>query len=830
MSQERIFSLLAKDLQLKPFQVEKCVELLDEGNTVPFIARYRKEATGEMTDEQVRSLQERLTYLRNLEAEKEKVLRVIGEQGKLTPELEVRIRAAEKLTEVEDLYRPYRPKRRTRAMIARERGLEPLALQMLAQAESAGAPEALAAPFVDAEKGVPDAAAALAGARDIIAETVSDDPEVRRVTRDLTTRQGLFETVASEKGDPEKAQEFQMYAEFKEPLRTLPPHRLLAINRGERLDCLKVTLGAPTEEIVRRIEGRYVKNEASIWAGQVREAIGDAYKRLIAPSIETEVRGELTEKAEERAIQIFAVNLKNLLLQPPIKGFNVLGVDPGFRTGCKLAVVDETGKVLATDVIYVTAGSEQARIKGEETLVRLIDKYKCDLIAIGNGTASRESEQVVAGIIPRCQHKTAYLIVSEAGASVYSASKLAQEEFPDFDVTQRSAVSIARRIQDPLAELVKIDPKSIGVGQYQHDVDQKKLAEQLGAVVEAAVNGVGVDLNTASAALLQYVAGIKAAVAKAIVEYREKNGKFKSRRELLKVSGLGPKAFEQCAGFLRVADGSEPLDNTGVHPESYPIAEAMLQAVGATRKQLIGQGAAGLRDALKELAPAKVAQELGAGLPTVRDILEALQKPGRDPREDLPKPIFHTEVLKLEDLQVGMELTGTVRNVVDFGAFVDIGVHEDGLVHVSQLSHKFIKHPSEAVAVGDIVQVRVIEVDVKRQRIGLTMKLGEAPKAERPAAGDQVGAPRPAGAGQVGSPRPAGSGAPRPAGGGQAGAPRPAGGGQVGAPRPAGGGRAATQHSTDGGQAGRPAQPKRSAADEMAAQLQALQSKFGPKR
>lgn len=816
MSQERIFSLLAKDLQLKPFQVEKCVELLDEGNTVPFIARYRKEATGEMTDEQVRALQERLTYLRNLEAEKEKVLRVIGEQGKLTSELEAQIKAAEKLTEVEDLYRPYRPKRRTRAMIARERGLEPLAQQMLAQAETAGAPEALAAAFVDAEKGVPDAVAALAGARDIIAETVSDDPEVRRVTRDLTTRQGIFETVASEKGDPEKAQEFQMYAEFKEPLRTLPPHRLLAINRGERLDCLKVTLSAPAEEITQRIDSRYIKNPGSIWAGQIGEAIADAYKRLIAPSIETEVRGELTERAEERAIQLFAVNLKNLLLQPPIKGFTVLGVDPGFRTGCKLAVVDETGKVLATDVIYVTAGSEQARIKGEETLVRLVDKYKCDLLAIGNGTASRETEQIVAGIIPRCQHKTAYLIVSEAGASVYSASKLAQEEFPDFDVTQRSAVSIARRVQDPLAELVKIDPKSIGVGQYQHDVDQKKLAEQLGAVVEAAVNGVGVDLNTASAALLQYVAGIKAAVAKAIVEYREKNGKFKSRRELLKVSGLGPKAFEQCAGFLRVADGSEPLDNTGVHPESYPIAEAMLQAVGATRQQLIGHGAAGLRDALKEIAPAKVAQELGAGLPTVRDILEALQKPGRDPREDLPKPIFHTEVLKLEDLQVGMELTGTVRNVVDFGAFVDIGVHEDGLVHVSQLSHKFIKHPSEAVAVGDIVKVRVIEVDVKRQRIGLTMKLGEAPKAEpRPTGGGQVGAPRPASGGQRPDASPIGG--PRPVSAGQAGLPRPADGkGQAGATRPTG---------------SRPAPGKAKTADEeMADQLKALQAKFGPRK
>jgi uncharacterized protein len=802
MSQERIFQILARDLGLKGWQVEKCAALLDEGNTVPFIARYRKEATGEMTDEQVRALQERLTYLRSLEAEKEKVLRVISEQGKLTPELQRQIEAAEKLTEVEDLYRPFRPKRRTRAMIARERGLEPLAEQMLAQVETAGDPLAVAAAFVSDEKGVPDAAAALAGARDIIAEIISDDSEVRRATRDLTARLGVIETVASEKGDPEKAQEFQMYFEFKEPLRTLPPHRILAINRGERLECLKVTTVAPVEEIIRRIEGRYIKNEASIWAPAVKEAIQDAYKRLIAPSVETEVRGELTEKAEERAIHLFAVNLKNLLLQPPIKGLTVLGVDPGFRTGCKLAVVDETGKVLATDVIYVTAGSEGARIKGEETLIRLVDTYKCDLIAIGNGTASRETEQVVAGIIPRCKHKTAYLIVSEAGASVYSASKLAQEEFPDFDVTQRSAVSIARRVQDPLAELVKIDPKSIGVGQYQHDVDQKKLAEQLGAVVEAAVNGVGVDLNTASAALLQYVAGIKATVAKAIVEYREKNGKFKSRKELLKVSGLGPKAFEQCAGFLRVADGVEPLDNTAVHPESYPIAEAILQAVGATRQQLIGQGAAGLRDALKKLSPEQVARELGAGVPTVRDILEALQKPGRDPREDLPKPIFHTEVLKLEDLQVGMELTGTVRNVVDFGAFVDIGVHEDGLVHISQISHKFIKHPSEVVAVGDIVKVRVIEVDLKRQRIGLTMKLGEPPKAERPAGGQ--GQQRPGNMG--GLPRPVGGPAPRPEG-------------------------AAPSQSKGGPrQPERPAQPKRSAEDELAEQLKALQAKFNKDR
>jgi len=735
MSQDRIFARLARELGLTVGQVERCVALLDEGNTVPFIARYRKEATGEMDETQIRTLQERLAYLRNLEAEKEKVLRVIGEQGKLTPELEQAVRQAEKLQEVEDLYRPFRPKRRTRAMIARERGLEPLAQQMLAQEESIGSPEAIAAAFVNPELQVESAEDALAGARDIVAEVISDDAAVRKMARELTAARGIIRSVASEKGDPEKAQEFEMYFDFQEPLRTLPPHRVLALNRGQRLECLKVTVEAPVDEIIARIERQYIKGQ-SIWTNQLREAILDAYKRLIAPSIETEVRGELTEKAEEHAIRLFAMNLRNLLLQPPIKGMTVMGIDPGYRTGCKLAVVDETGKVLETGVIYVTL-DERQRQQGEEVLVRLVAKHKVDLIAIGNGTASRETEQVVASIIPRCSHPTAYMIVSEAGASVYSASKVAQEEFPDFDVTQRSAVSIARRAQDPLAELVKIDPKSIGVGLYQHDVDQKRLAEQLGAVVESVVNAVGVDLNTASPSLLQYVAGIKASVARAIVEYREKNGKFRSRRELLKVAGLGPKAFEQCAGFLRVTDGVEPLDNTAVHPESYAIAEAILKAVGATREQLIGRGSAGLRDALKKLSPEQVAAELGAGVPTVRDIIEALQKPGRDPRDELPKPIFRTDVMKLEDLQVGMELMGTVRNVVDFGVFVDIGVHEDGLVHISQLSHKYVKHPSEVVAVGDVVRVRVIEVDLKRQRIGLSMKLGEPPAEERQAPGER---------------------------------------------------------------------------------------------
>ncbi|HEY3367562.1 MAG TPA: Tex family protein [Symbiobacteriaceae bacterium] len=797
---EQILAQLARELGLRPQQVETCVAMLDEGNTVPFIARYRKEATGEMDENQIRDLQERLAYLRNLDAEKEKVLRVIGEQGKLTPELEKAIRAATKLNEVEDLYRPYRPKRRTRAMIARERGLEPLALQMLAQSETKGSPFEIAGAFVDAEKGVTTPEEALAGARDIIAETVSDDAGVRKFTRELTMLKGVIESVADDKGDPDKAQEFQMYAaEFKEPLRTLPPHRILALNRGERLECLKVTLTAPAEEIVPRIERQFIKSDRSIWANELKEAVGDAYKRLVAPSINTEVRTELTEKAEERAISLFAVNLRNLLLQAPIKGLTVMGVDPGFRTGCKLAVVDDTGKVLETSVIYVTLG-EKGRAQGEEALIKLVDKYKVDLMAIGNGTASRETEAVVAAIIPRCSHPTAYIIVSEAGASVYSASKLANEEFPDFDVTQRSAVSIARRAQDPLAELVKIDPKSIGVGLYQHDVDQKRLAGSLGGVVESVVNAVGVDLNTASPMLLQHVAGIKATVAKAVVEHREKNGKFKSRKELMKVSGLGPKAFEQCAGFLRVTEGAEPLDSTAVHPESYTVAEAILKAVGATRQQLIGHGAAGLRDALKELSAERVAAELGAGVPTVRDIIDALGKPGRDPREDLPKPIFHTEVLKMEDLQVGMELMGTVRNVVDFGAFVDIGVHEDGLVHVSQLSHKYVKNPSEVVAIGDVVKVQVLEVDLKRQRIGLTMKLGEPPAAEpRQSSGTQ--------------PVAAGTQGPRPAAG--AGPSRPLGAGTPGPQGPS------------GPKAGAKSEPPKASLDD---QLKALAAKFNQRK
>lgn len=719
MSEERILGQLAQELGLRPAQVKNTVALLDEGNTVPFIARYRKEVTGEMKDEQIRALQERLQYLRNLEQRKAEVTRLIGEQGKLTPELAEAIAAAKTVTEVEDLYRPYRPKRRTRAMIARERGLEPLA-DLLLDPAARGTPEQAAAAFLGDQ--VPTVEEALAGARDIIAERVADDPAVRRMARDLTMREGAIASKAT--GGGEKAQEFEMYAEFREALAKVAPHRVLALNRGERLEVLSVRVEAPDERITTRIKAMFVQRPGTPFAAQVEAAIEDAYRRLIAPAVEREVRSALTEKAEERAIHVFSENLRNLLLQPPITGYTVMGVDPGFRTGCKVAVVDETGKVLDTGTVHVTAASPAQIEAGEQRLLDLIHRHGVGLISIGNGTASRETEQVVARLIPRCRHPVHYVITNEAGASVYSASKLGAAEFPQYDVSIRGAISIARRVLDPLAELVKIEPKHIGVGQYQHDVDQKKLEAQLDAVVESAVNSVGVDLNTASPALLQYVAGIKSNVAKAIVEYREANGRFKSRAELKKVSGLGEKAFVQCAGFLRIAGGTNPLDNTPVHPESYHVAEAILKAVGATRNDLVaGRGNPGLRLALARISPEQVAREMGVGVPTVRDILDALQRPGRDPREDLPRPVLRTDVLELKDLAPGMELTGTVRNVVDFGAFVDIGVHQDGLVHVSQLSHRFVRHPSEVVAVGDIVRVRVLEVDHRRNRIALTMKL-----------------------------------------------------------------------------------------------------------
>lgn len=723
MSEDRIQAQIARELGLRPAQVGSTIQLLDEGNTIPFIARYRKEATGELKEDHLRQVQERLNYLRNLQARKGEVLRLIGEQGKLTPELEAAIGAAATLAEVEDLYRPFRPKRRTRAMIARERDLEPLA-QWLLDPAATGEPLAVAAAYVDPEKGVETPADALAGARDIVAELVSDDAAVRKRARALAAAEGWISSQATGRGG-DKAREFEMYFEFREPLAKLPPHRVLALNRGERLEALTVKLEAPDEKVVAWVAGQWIQNPRSPAAGELATAIQDSYKRLIAPAIEREVRSDLTLQAEDRAIHVFADNLRHLLMQAPVRGYTVMGIDPGFRTGCKVAVVDETGKVLDVATVYITAGSSQALAQGEDKLLELIARHSVGLIAIGNGTGSRETEKVVAGLLPRTGRPVRYLIVSEAGASVYSASKLAAEEFPEYDVSLRGAVSIARRVQDPLAELVKIEPRSIGVGQYQHDVDQKRLEGQLDAVVESAVNAVGVDLNTASSSLLHYVAGIKATVARGVVAYREKHGRFRSRQELLKVSGMGEKTFVQCAGFMRITGGKNPLDATAVHPESYHVAEAILQAVKASREALVegGPSRSGLRLALSRLDPAAVARELGVGLPTVRDIIEALQKPGRDPRDELPAPIFRTDVLELKDLRPGMELEGTVRNVVDFGVFVDIGVHQDGLVHVSELSHKYVRHPSEVTAVGDNVRVRVLAVDERRNRISLTMKL-----------------------------------------------------------------------------------------------------------
>ena len=728
-----LIKTIAAELKIGPRQVGSTVQLLDDGNTVPFIARYRKEMTGELDEEQIRNIEERLQYLRNLEARKEEVIRSIDEQGKLTPELAAAINAATKLQEVEDLYRPYKQKKRTRAMIAKERGLEPLASSIWDQQTEAGTPEEIAAAFINAEAGVADAAAALAGARDIIAERVSDDPDYRKVLREFFWEQAVIESEAkanskanskaNPKADPDGLDEFKMYAEYKEPLKKIPPHRVLALNRGEEKEALKVGLGTETEIAVGKLRAMIVTNPKSIFTTELEEAIADGYKRLLFPSLERELRASITETAEEHAIKVFGINLRNLLLQAPVQSLRVMGVDPGYRTGCKVAVVDETGKLLDTATIYPHPPQER-REEALAVLTALVEKYQVNLISIGNGTASRESETLIAELIHRLGgKKTSYCIVSEAGASVYSASKLAREEFPELDVSMRGAVSIARRIQDPLAELVKIDPKSIGVGLYQHDVDQKRLTEALGGVVESCVNYVGVDLNTASPSLLQYVAGLQPAVAKNIVAFREENGKFKNRAQLLKVKRLGEQAFVQAAGFLKIADGEDPLDATWVHPESYDAARKLLAKIGFSPNDIQDKDRLVLlRFKLNQLDLDKTARELAIGKPTLKDIVEALSKPGRDPREDLPKPIFRTDVLAMEDLRPGMTLTGTVRNVVDFGAFVDIGVKQDGLVHVSQLSDKFVKNPTEAVAVGDIVEVRVLEVDLTRKRIALTMK------------------------------------------------------------------------------------------------------------
>lgn len=775
---------LKEELKVEKWQVEAAVKLIDEGNTIPFISRYRKEVTGSLNDEVLRNLHERLTYLRNLEEKKEQVLKSIEEQGKLTDELKEKIVAAETMVVVEDLYRPYRPKRKTRASVAKEKGLEGLAQFILAQ-ETTEPIETEAEKYINEEKEVKTAAEALQGAKDIIAEMISDEADYRIYIRNITVEEGKLTSAAKD----EKAESvYEMYYQYEEPVKKVAGHRTLAINRGENEKFLVVKVEAPTERILQYLRTKVIKNDNSVTSPVLEDVIADSYDRLIAPAIEREIRNDLTEKAEDGAISVFGKNLEQLLLQPPIKGKVVLGWDPAFRTGCKLAVVDETGKVLDTKVIFPTAPQNKVE-EAKAELKKLIKKYNVSLISVGNGTASRESEQVIVELLKELDTPVQYVIVNEAGASVYSASKLATEEFPNFDVGQRSAASIARRLQDPLAELVKIDPKSIGVGQYQHDMNQKKLSDALNGVVEDSVNKVGVDLNTASASLLEYVSGVTKVIARNIVDYRETNGRFTNRTQLLKVAKLGPKAYEQCAGFMRITDGDNPLDATSVHPESYEAAKKLLDKMGLTmedvkeaQKKAAAEKAAGKKAPVKEkkkpqkqmvirntntamgkaLAAAmggmvlegqnddtnvtkgksenkaevtvsslekkikdkkKLAEELGIGEITLTDILKELEKPARDPRDDMPAPILRSDVLDMKDLKPGMILKGTVRNVIDFGVFVDIGVHQDGLVHISQITDKYIKHPLEAVSVGDIVDVQVLTVDVAKKRIGLTMKI-----------------------------------------------------------------------------------------------------------
>ncbi len=711
-----IIAKISEELGIKRHQTEAAVKLIDEGNTIPFIARYRKEATGALNDEVLRNLSERLTYLRGLEERKETVLASIEEQGKLTDELKAQILSAETMVLLEDLYRPYKPKRRTRATIAKEKGLEPLAGVITLQMIKTPLIEE-AAKYVDSEKGVATAEEAIAGASDIIAESISDEADYRTHIRDLTVKKGRMTSTAK---DPETESVYEMYYDFDEPVAKLAGHRILALNRGEKEKFLTVKIEAPQEDILRYLEKKVIVRDNPQTNEVLRDVVRDAYDRLIAPAIEREIRSNLTERAEDGAIRVFGKNLEQLLMQPPIAGQVVLGWDPAFRTGCKLAVVDPTGKVLDTTVIYPTAPQNKVA-EAKAVLKKLIAKYHITLISLGNGTASRESEQIIVDLLKELPVKVQYIIVNEAGASVYSASKLATEEFPNFDVGQRSAASMARRLQDPLAELVKIDPKSIGVGQYQHDMNQKKLGEALGGVVEDCVNKVGVDLNTASASLLEYVSGISKTLAKNIVTYREENGRFVSRAGLLKVPKLGPKAYEQCAGFLRIGDGKNPLDATGVHPESYDATKRLLERLGYTLSDVKERKVEGISKKIHDYK--KLSEELGVGEMTLQDIVKELEKPARDPREDMPKPILRSDVLEIKDLTPGMILKGTVRNVIDFGAFVDIGVHQDGLVHISQMSDKFIKHPLEVVSVGDIVEVKVLSVDPKKQRIQLTMKL-----------------------------------------------------------------------------------------------------------
>lgn len=761
---------ISKELSLRPNQVKSAIELLDAGNTVPFIARYRKEATGEMTDVQLRELQERLTYLRNLAQRKEDVIRLIEEQGKLTPALKKNIQEADALQRVEDLYRPYKQKKQTRATKAKAKGLEPLANRLMSQTETAGTPEEWAAEFVNEEKEVKTVKEALQGAMDILAEQVADDAEIRKTIREMTWKQGAMTAKAT---DPDEVTVYETYYDYKENLNTMANHRVLAVNRGEKEKKLKVKVLAPDERILEWVKSQIITNPNFVGKSILSAMVEDAYKRLLQPAIERDLRKTLTERADESAIEVFSKNAKSLLLVAPIRGAVVMGFDPAYRTGCKIAIVDETGKLLDYTTVYPTVPQKKVA-EAKRTLKALIKKHGVNLIAIGNGTGSRESEQIVAEMIGEMEEEVFYTIVNEAGASVYSASKLANEEYPDINVSIRGAISIARRLQDPLAELVKIDPKSVGVGQYQHDVNQKRLGESLNAVVEDCVNHVGVDLNTASASLLSYVSGINGTVAKNVIAFREKNGKFLDRSSILDVPRLGPKVYEQCAGFLRVVESANPLDQTAVHPESYEAAERLLAMLGydqedvrnhrlsdmdkrvndllpmeekeASLKAKGGRRLHGL-EALKQISfedPKKtkrkdlarhhkkcmqhLAKELGLGLPTMKDIMEELKKPGRDPREDMPKPIFRNDVLKMEDLEVGMELTGTVRNIIDFGVFVDIGVKQDGLVHISELSDRFVRDAMKVVSIGDTVRVKIIKLDQKRGRISLSMKGIKQPK------------------------------------------------------------------------------------------------------
>ena len=711
-----ICEILCKEFQLKLSQCENVLRLIDEGNTIPFIARYRKEQTGSLDDQVLRAIYERLQYLRNLDKRRTEIEATLREQGNLTEELSAKLASAATMTELEDIYRPFRPKRRTRATVAKEKGLEPLALLLMMQNQRIGSAEEIALPFVNEEKGVNDVQEALQGARDILSEQMSDDADVRKSLRSLVMRTGLLESRKAKDEDSV----YSMYYEFSQEVRSIPAHRVLAINRGEREEFLKADMRVSDDACIAVLEKAFVR-EGSVTTDQVRMTTADAWERLLKPSIEREIRSELTDRANASAIQVFGKNLHQLLMAPPVKGRVTLGVDPGFRTGCKLAVVDENGKVLATGVGHFTLpGQEVAKARARKDILDMCRKHGVTAIAIGNGTASREAEQFIASLLPELPQGTAYMIVSEAGASVYSASKLAAEEFPQFDVSLRSAVSIARRMQDPLAELVKIDPKAIGVGQYQHDLKEKELEETLDGVVEGCVNSVGVEVSTASPSLLAHVAGIGPALAKNIVAYREENG-ITSRAQLKKVPKLGPKAFEQCAGFLRVRDSKNALDATAVHPESYDTAKALLETLGYQLSDVRNRKLEDLQKRVEERGLKKLAAELNAGEPTLADIIRELQKPGRDPRDDLPKPILRTDVLDIKDLAPGMELMGTVRNVIDFGAFVDIGVHQDGLVHISRMSTRFIKHPAEVVKVGDVIKVWVIDADVKKQRISLTM-------------------------------------------------------------------------------------------------------------